>query len=608
MTSYPSSRGWRFWVIIAGLSVTSLLTAVESTVTSTALPTISWDLNAGESYIWFVNAFFLSSTAFQPLYGQLAHVLGQRWPLISAVVLFALGSGISGGASSTAMLIAGRLVQGIGLGGVNMLIDIVVCDLVPLRERGQIMAVVFVVFSVGSSIGPFVGGAFTQHVTWRWAFYISLPIAGGAMLIMLLFLQVHYQKQMTFLKKLQRIDWVGNIVLIVSVVAILIALSFGGTTQPWSSWRVLLPLLLGLAGLAAFHAIQTSPRICPEPTIPPRLFSNRTSVAAFILSFLHGTLLYWKIYFLSVYFQSVLQSSPARSDVQLLPTVIVFIPGAILGGVLITKLGRYKPIQIVGFALMALGLALFALLDESSTTSAWVGFQIFAALGSGLIITSTLPAVQAELAESDVATSTATWAFLRSFGSVRGVAIPAAIFNNRFLAGLERAGLNGDPRVALLLGARNAYQEASGEIISSLPEGLRPVVVGIYADALRWVWRVSVIFAGLGFLVAWLEREVELRTTLETEFGIDDDGSGSNPGVDRFLNRTPPSSPPQKPNKRSPMIQRRLSPLATKVPNNKSISEPGQRNHRRKGRDGPFFALVLQGDQRKAVRDLANGL
>ena len=120
-----SSRGWRFWLIIAGCAVTSLLTAVESTVTSTALPTISRDLNAGESYIWFVNAFFLSSTAFQPLYGQLADVWGRRWPLISAVAFFALGSGISGGASSSGMLIAGRTVQGVGLGGVNMLVDIV---------------------------------------------------------------------------------------------------------------------------------------------------------------------------------------------------------------------------------------------------------------------------------------------------------------------------------------------------------------------------------------------------------------------------------------------------------------------------------------------------
>ncbi|KAL3440067.1 hypothetical protein BJX65DRAFT_315159 [Aspergillus insuetus] len=190
---------------------------------------------------------------------------------------------------------------------------------------------------------------------------------------------------------------------------------------------------------------------------------------------------------------------------------------------MITKTGRYKPIQITSFAFMTLDLDLFSLLDKSSTTATWVGFQIIVALGSGLIITSTLLAAQAEVAESDVASSTATWALLRSFGSVWGVAIPAAIFNNRFLAGLRSAGLNGDSRLAQLLNARNAYQEASGEVIALLLEALRPAVVGVYAEALCGGFRV--IFAGLGFLVAWMEREVELRTTLETELGIND-GTG----------------------------------------------------------------------------------
>ncbi|KAL4877031.1 hypothetical protein BJY04DRAFT_199123 [Aspergillus karnatakaensis] len=175
---------------------------------------------------------------------------------------------------------------------------------------------------------------------------------------------------------------------------------------------------------------------------------------------------------------------------------------------------------------MTLGLGLFTLLDKSTSTAAWVGFQILATLGSGLIITSTLPAAQAELAESDFASPTATWAFLRSFGSVWGVAIPAAIFNNRFLAGLRAAGVDGDYRVAALPDARNAYQEASGEIIAALPVELRPVVVRVYAGALKWVWRVSVVFAGVGFLVAWMESHVELRKTLETEFGLDDGAAG----------------------------------------------------------------------------------
>ncbi|GFN17093.1 hypothetical protein AtubIFM56815_004911 [Aspergillus tubingensis] len=519
--SSSSSRGWRFWLIIAGCAVTSLLTAVESTVTSTALPTISRDLNAGESYIWFVNAFFLSSTAFQPLYGQLADVWGRRWPLISAVAFFALGSGISGGASSSGMLIAGRTVQGVGLGGVNMLVDIVVCDLVPLRERGQIMALIFVVFAVGSSLGPFIGGAFTENVTWRWSFYISLPIAGAAIGLMLLFLQVKYQKNTTLVQKLKRIDWLGNGLLIASVVAILIALSFGGTTYSWSSWHVVVPLVLGLLGLlVAFPAIQATPKLCPEPTMPLRLFANRTSLAAFTLTFLHGMLLYWTIYFLPVYFQGVKSSSPIRSGVQLLPTVIVTVPAAIVAGVVLTKTGRYKPIQIAGFVFMALGMGLFSLLDKNSSTGAWTGFQLLAGIGSGFVITSTLPAAQAELAETDVAASTATWAFLRSLGSVWGVAIPAAIFNNQFASRVAAAGLDKDSRIAAILNSSGAYEQASGDFVSTFPMDVQPAIIEAYTGAMQRVWQISVVFAGLGFIIAWLEKEVELRTTLESEFGL----------------------------------------------------------------------------------------
>ncbi|GKZ37168.1 hypothetical protein AbraIFM66950_008591 [Aspergillus brasiliensis] len=418
-----AARGWRFWLIIAGLSITSLLTAVESTVPSTALPTISRDLNAGESYVWFVNALFMSSTAVQPLFGQLADVFGRRWPLISAVALFALGSGISGGASSTAMLIAGRTIQGVGLGGVNMLIDVVVCDLVPLRERGQVTALIFVVFALGSSIGPSIGGAFTQHVTWRWAFYISLPIAGTAMVFMILFLQVKSQKHTTLADKLKRIDWLGNIILVAAVVAVLIALSSSSASYPWSSWHVIVPLMLGLVGLIAFALVQITPRLCPEPTKPPRLFANRTTFAAFVISFLHGMLMYWELYFLPVYFQGVQLSTSTQSGVELLPTVIFTVPGA-----LITKTGRYKPIQISDFAFMALGMGLFSLLDQNSSTGAWVGFQLLAAIGSGFIVTSTLPAAQAALSEADVAISMATWAFCRAFGAVCGVSIPADIY------------------------------------------------------------------------------------------------------------------------------------------------------------------------------------
>jgi MFS family permease len=177
-----------------------------------------------------------TSTIVQPLYGQFANIFGRRWPILFAISTFMLGSGLCGGATSPGMLIAGRAIQGLGIGGVNVMIDCVVCDLVPLRSRPNFMGLIYVIFSLGTSIGPFVGGVFVDRVTWRWVFYFGLPFCAVALVLMLLFLQVEYTKETTFRHKMKRIDWIGNFLLSASVIAILCALTYGGTKHAWSSW------------------------------------------------------------------------------------------------------------------------------------------------------------------------------------------------------------------------------------------------------------------------------------------------------------------------------------------------------------------------------------
>ena len=185
-------------------------------------------------------------------------------------------------------------------------------------------------------------------------FYLNLPIAGVALVLQLLFLQVNYDKETTFRQKVKRIDYVGNIILIASVVSMLLALSWGGTLYEWSAYQVLVPLIMGFVGLAAFHAYQTT-SWCAEPTLPHHIFTNRTTATALILSFVHFMLLFWIVYFLPVYFQAVLGSSSARAGVQLLPTVLMSVPIGIVAGVIISKTGRYRPLHFVGFALMTIG-------------------------------------------------------------------------------------------------------------------------------------------------------------------------------------------------------------------------------------------------------------
>ncbi|RII13604.1 hypothetical protein CUC08_Gglean004374 [Alternaria sp. MG1] len=512
--------GWRFWMIILSLCFTSLLTAIEATVTATALPSIARELDSRELYVWFVNALFLSSAVVQPLFGQLADVFGRRWPIIFTVAVFALGSGIAGGARSAGMLIAGRTLQGVGLGGVNMLIDIIVCDLVPQRKRGAVMGIVFAFFAVGSSLGPFVGGILVDRASWRWVFYIGLPVAGVSLMFLVAFLQVQYDKEMALKNKLKRLDYTGNVILTLSMVSILIALTYGGTLRPWSSWRTIVPLVLGLLGLIGFH-IYEAVGGQKEPVVPARLFTNCTSLTGFVLVFLHGMILYWITYFLPLYFQAVLLSSPTRSGVQFLPTVIVVLPFAIIAGGLVTATGRYKPLNIVGFALMTLAAGLFTMLDSASSIAEWVVFQIIGAAGIGLVTTSTLPAVQVSLPESDVASSTATWGFLRSLGSIWGVSIPAAIFNTRFG---ELSKQITDENVRALLQNGMAYERASAAYIGAFTEPTRSELIRTYQGALKTVWQVLIAFSALGFLATWFLKEIKLKDTIKTEFGLETKG------------------------------------------------------------------------------------
>ncbi|KAK3377352.1 major facilitator superfamily protein [Lasiosphaeria ovina] len=512
-----ANKGFRFWAIMVAICFTGLLGAMEATITSTALPSVIASLGGGDLYIWAVNGFLLSSTAFQPLFGQLANVFGRRWPVIVAVATFILGSGISGGATSIVMLIAGRVVQGIGGGGINVLIEIIVCDIVPLRERGTYLGVIFGFIGLGTSLGPLFGGLIVEHTTWRWVFYISLPVGGLALFLLTAFLKVNYEKETTLATKVSMIDWTGNVIFVAALTSVLIALSWAGAVYPWSSFHVLVPLIVGLAGLVGFLFYEGS-RFCPQPMMPLKLFSNRTSSSSFAVTFLQSLTTIWLLYFLPVYFQGVQGVDPQESGVRLLPTILLVIPFGIAGGVLMTKTGRYRPFQQVGFALFTVAMGLLSILDEDSNAGEWVGFQVLAG-GIGLLIPGLLPAVLAPLAESDTALATATFSFLRSFGMVWGVAIAAAVFNTRFDQLAYRIT---DPAVRADTMAGQAYQRSTSAFLATLEPGTRAEFMSVVRDSLSLSFQVSVAFSALGFFLVFIQKEIPLRDKLDTKYGIAD--------------------------------------------------------------------------------------
>ncbi|KUJ10081.1 putative multidrug resistance protein fnx1 [Mollisia scopiformis] len=522
-TPEPASpnRGWRFWAIMTSMAVSSVLAGLDATAVSTAMPSIIHDLGTSQGYTWIANAYLLTTTAFTPIFGQTANIFGRRALTILSIVLFAIGSAIAGPAPSLGVLVLGRAIQGIGCAGLNTMVEMVVCDLVPLRERGKFMGFIFGIYAISTTIGPLIGGAFATYATWRWIFYLNLPLSGITLAMVLLSLGALPKKSSFSLKSLARVDFLGNALLIASITSILIALTWGGGQYTWSSYHTVLPLVLGLAGLLLFLAFETR---VPEPTTPFRLFANRTSLIGFLCAFIHNMLVFWILFILPIYFQAVLNKSAFRSGVDVLPTAAVCMPFTILSGGLMTKLGRYKPLLIAGFAFFPLSLGLFSLLDQNSSTGTWVGFQILAAVAIGVITPVTLPTVLTPLEERDTAVGTATWAFMRGFGTIWGAAIPLAVFNSKANS-LVTSRLSSNPSAQQLLQNGGAYTlAAGGSVYSALGleanPALEDTVRGIYTDALKLCWQVGLAFALAGFLLSWGTRELRMREELETEFGL----------------------------------------------------------------------------------------
>ncbi|KAL6887587.1 MFS general substrate transporter [Trichoderma longibrachiatum] len=517
-----SPQAWRFWAIITALAITGLMSAIEGTIITSALPSITNALGGGDAYIWIPNAYLLAQVAILPLAGQASNIFGRRHLLLCAVALFTLGGGLSGAASSMGMLITARTVQGLGGGGINLLIETIVTDIVPLRERGQYMAIVGIGAIVGATLGPFLGGLITDHASWRWCFYINVPIGVASFGILFIFLRVKYDRDLTWSARFRRIDISGNAIFVAAIVSALIALTWGGTIYSWSTYHIVVPLVLGIVGILLFAAFEWTPRICPEPSFPRQIVSNRTSAVALVLTFVHAIVAYWVYYFLPIYFQAVKGLSPLRSGIYTLPNVAGGLVFAVLGGVLLSKSGRYKPLHLAGFAITTVSFGLFSLLDARSSDAAWVCIQLLNALGSGMLSGVLLPAVQAPLDESYVATATGVWSFARYFGCIWGVTIPSAVFNNECRRLLASTTVT-DAEIAGVLAGDGAYQHATAAFLLSIRDpALRAEVVLVFTGAMRTVWLVGIAFAALGFLVSFIAKEIELRKDLNNDFGVED--------------------------------------------------------------------------------------
>ncbi|WDG33673.1 MFS transporter [Streptomyces sp. CA-278952] len=485
-------------VAIGALLLGMLLAALDQTIVSTALPTIVSELGGLDHLSWVVTAYLLAATAATPLWGKLGDQYGRKKLFQTAIVIFLIGSALCGVAQNMPQLIGFRALQGLGGGGLMVLSMAIVGDLVTPRERGKYQGLFGAVFGVTSVLGPLLGGFFTEHLSWRWVFYINLPIGVVALVVIAAVLHIPVRREK------HTIDYLGTFLIAAVATALVLVASLGGTTWAWSSPQIIGLAVLAVVLLVAFIAVE---RRAAEPVLPLQLFRIRTFALVAVISFVIGFAMFGAMTYLPTFLQVVHDITPTMSGVHMLPMVFGLLITSTGSGQIVSRTGRWKVFPVLGTAITAVGLLLLHQLDENSSTWLMSAFFFVFGAGLGLVMQVLVLVAQNSVSYQDLGVATSGVTFFRSIGSAFGVAIFGTIFANR-LTGQLTGALAGQ---SLPPGVDAGRLAADPRAIGQLPADLRPSVLGAYSTSITDVFLYAVPVVLLAFVLAWFLREDKLR-------------------------------------------------------------------------------------------------
>lgn len=490
------------------LSLLVLIVSWDAIVLSVAIPIIAEQLHGTtlESF-WASIAYMLGVAVTQPLFASVSDVLGRKGPLYFSIVLFGVGSIVFAVAKDMTTLIAGRAIQGLGGGGLDVLQEMIVVDMTTLKERPLYLALMAIPTATGSIVGPVVGALLSEYASWRWIGWINLPVLGVASVLAFMFLRLRPIGS-SFASKMRALDWVGMFLFTAATVSVSLPLSWADSLYSWGSWRTIFPLILGVVIFVGFGWYEARPA---QPMIPYRLVNNRTAAMALIAGTLHGAVLYAVLLYFPLFFQVVFLQTPLKSAISMLPACCLSVGLSIISPIAVEATRRYRLQLWIGWILLTLLLGLWCIVDQGTTQKEYDALLAFLGSGIGIIFTTNLIPMQASIKHvDDAGLAAGLTVIFRIFGGLIGLAVGSSAFNSVFST--QIASLGPLPaEVSVLSDPRQAIGFIPTLRLLDLPPATMNNIIDAYRISFRAIWIVLACLAGVGLVSSLLLEELDLE-------------------------------------------------------------------------------------------------